>query len=481
MHDVLTDVAPGRRPPAVAAEAMVATSQPLATRAGLRALERGGNAADAALAAAAMLCVTEPMATGIGGDCFAIVRDGGEITGLDAAGPAPRDADPLTPVEESGPRSVTVPGAVAGWGALADRFGKLGLDRCLEDAVDVARRGFALGSRTVAAWNSGARPAVFAAEMQVGDLLRQPDLADTLGQIALDGPSAFYRGRVAASIAAASWLSEDDLAAYEPRWVEPLRGVYRGVDVLELPPPTQGVAALEGLALLEHLTPSLESQIHCVRLALADALERVRDGADVGDLLDPRHIAARLAAIPGHASGPGGGTVYVCAVDGDRMAVSFIQSLFEYFGSGVVAEGTGIVLQNRGACFSLSGAVEPGRRPYHTIIPGMLLRGDELLGPFGIVGGLLQAQAHVQVVSGLVDDGLDPQTAIDRPRFRIEDDVVLLERGLWERADALTSEGITTVLETDEFAFGGGQAIVSVGDALVGGSDSRKDGIAAGF
>jgi gamma-glutamyltranspeptidase / glutathione hydrolase len=173
--------------------------------------------------------------------------------------------------------------------------------------------------------------------------------------------------------------------------------------------------------------------------------------------------------------------VYVCAVDGDRMAVSFIQSLYESFGSRVVAEGTGIVLQNRGSCFSVSGAVEPGRRPYHTIIPGMLMRDDALLGPFGIVGGALQAQAHVQVVSGLVDDGLDPQAAIDRPRFRIEGELVRLERGLWEEADALTSEGITTVLETDAFAFGGGQAIVCVGDALVGGSDSRKDGIAAGF
>jgi gamma-glutamyltranspeptidase / glutathione hydrolase len=460
---------------------MVATSQPLATRAGLRALERGGNAADAALAAAAVLCVTEPMATGIGGDCFAIVWDDGRIAGLDAAGPAPRGADPVTPVEASGPRSVTVPGAVGGWSALAERFGRVGLEACLADAIDAAEHGFAMGSRTVAAWNASRRPPELARGMSVGERLRQPELAATLRAIAVDGPSAFYEGRVAAAIASASWVGEDDLASYRPAWVKPLRGAYRGVDVLELPPPTQGVAALEGLALLEAFAPDLESQVHCVRLALEDALARVRDGADVSDLLEPERIAERRAAVPTRAAAPGGGTVYVAAVDGDGMAVSFIQSLFEYFGSVVMAPGTGVVLQNRGACFSVSGAVEPGRRPFHTIIPGMLLRDGGLLGPFGVVGGAIQAQAHVQVVSGLVDDGLDPQAALDRPRFRVEGEDVLLERGLWDRADDLGAAGIPTVCEANDFLFGGGQAILRVGDALVGGSDSRKDGIAAGF
>jgi|SRR5262245_52446255 len=163
------------------------------------------------------------------------------------------------------------------------------------------------------------------------------------------------------------------------------------------------------------------------------------------------------------------------------MAVSFIQSLFEPFGSKVVAPGTGIVLQNRGACFSVSGAVEPGRRPYHTIIPGMLLRDDELLGPFGVVGGFIQAQAHVQLVSALIDDGLDPQAALDRPRFRVGGDAVRLEEGLWERRDELAELGHQVILDTDTFAFGGGQAILVSGDALLGGSDPRKDGYAAGF
>ena len=179
-------------------------------------------------------------------------------------------------------------------------------------------------------------------------------------------------------------------------------------------------------------------------------------------------------------SEPPGGTVYLCAVDGDRMAVSFIQSLYDAFGSGVVAPGTGVVLQNRGTCFSVSGAVEPGRRPYHTIIPGMLLRDGELMGPFGVMGGFIQAQAHAQLVSAIVDDGLDPQAALDRPRFRIERDVVRLEEGLWEHEPDLQRLGYTTVRETDTSCFGGGQAILVVGEALVGGSDPRKDGYAGG-
>jgi gamma-glutamyltranspeptidase / glutathione hydrolase len=205
----------------------------------------------------------------------------------------------------------------------------------------------------------------------------------------------------------------------------------------------------------------------------------VRDGADVSELISPAYLDARRGRTAA-VSEPPGGTVYLCAVDGDRMAVSFIQSLYDAFGSGVVAPGTGVVLQNRGTCFSVSGPVEPGRRPYHTIIPGMLLRDGELMGPFGVMGGFIQAQAHAQLVSAIVDDGLDPQAALDRPRFRIERDVVLLEEGLWEHEPDLQRLGYTTVRETDTSCFGGGQAILVVGEALVGGSDPRKDGYAGG-
>jgi gamma-glutamyltranspeptidase/glutathione hydrolase len=446
---------------------MVSTSQPLATRAGLRALERGGNAADAALAAAAVLCVTEPMSTGLGGDAFAIVWKDGRAEGLDAAGPAPARAEPLAPVELTGPRSVTVPGAVAGWAELARRHARLGLDVLLQDAIDAAEHGFEVQPRALANWQPS----------PIGEPgAPRPELASTLRALADGGPDAFYLGRIGAAIASVSWLDEDDLAGYAPRWVEPLRLDYRGVEVLELPPPTQGVAALEALGLLALGEPTLSAQVECVRLALEDAFEHVRDGADVSSLLSPPYLARRRRE---RASGsePLSGTVYLCAVDESRMAVSFIQSLYDAWGSTVVAPGTGVVLQNRGACFEVGGRVEPGRRPYHTIIPGLLLREGGLWGPFGVMGGFVQAQGHVQVVSGLVDDGLDPQAALDRPRFRVEGDAVLLEGELWDRAAEIPGARPAT----DARLFGAGQAILVEGDELVGGADRRKDGYAGGL
>jgi gamma-glutamyltranspeptidase / glutathione hydrolase len=467
------------RPAAVAPAAMAATSQPDATAAALRALERGGNAADAAIAAAAVLCVTEPMSTGIGGDAFALVWDGERLHGLDAAGPAPRGADPAEPVAASGSRSVTVPGAVAGWAALASRFGRLGLDTLLGDAIAGAEEGFAVQPITAAGWANA--PAELGPVPRAGDLVRFPELGATLRRLAAGGPDAFYRGEVAHAIAAVSWLDEADLAAFEPRWVEPLTIDYRGTTVCELPPPTQGIAALEGLGLLALGEPGFGGQVECVRLALEDAFRRVRDGADVSDLLEAGALARRRREAAPAVQEPAGGTVYLCAVDGDGMAVSFIQSLFEGFGSRVVAPGTGVVLQNRGACFAVAGAVEPGRRPYHTIIPGMLLRDGDLLGPFGVMGGFIQAQAHVQLVSALVDDGLDPQAALDRPRFRVDGADVLLEEGLSERAGEVEALGLRPVPSGDHRLFGGGQAILRSEAGWTGGSDRRKDGRAAGF
>jgi gamma-glutamyltranspeptidase/glutathione hydrolase len=479
------------RPPTVAAEAMVATSQPLATRAGLRMLERGGNAADAALAAAAVLCVTEPMSTGIGGDAFAIVWADGRLDGLDAAGPAPASADPEPPVEPLGARSVTVPGAVGGWAALAERHGRLGLEACLADAIDAAEGGFAVGVRAAASWASAAEPGELwpptrvPAELMpppaVGDRVRAPELAATLRAIAREGASGFYAGSVARAICDASWLEEEDLGGYRPAWVEPLSTSYRGYDVFELPPPTQGIAALEALALLQGQTPDLANQVRCAALALEDAREHVRDGADVSGLLAPDFLERRSGEQPRLVGEPPGGTVYLCAVDGDGMAVSLIQSLFGRFGSGLVAAGTGVVLQNRGACFELQGGVVPGARPYHTIVPGLLAREGELVGPFGVMGGLIQAQAHLQLVSAIVDDALDPQAALDRSRFRVEAGAVRLEEGLWDRRGELERLGYRVVCDGDAFGFGGGQAIVVSGDSLLGGSDPRKDGYAAGF
>jgi gamma-glutamyltranspeptidase/glutathione hydrolase len=422
------------------------------------------------------------MCTGIGGDAFALIWDGEheQVHGLDAAGPAPRAADPTAPVEESGPRSVTVPGSVGGWAALSERFGRIGLDSCLSDAIDAARRGVAIAPITAAWWAANTWPAELGSPPVLGEVFRLADLGRTRRRSAAEGPGAFYTGKVAEAITAASWVEHEDLAAYQPRWVEPLTLDYREVTVCELPPPCQGVAALEGLGLLNLGEVRLPEMVECVRLALEDALAYVRDGADVSWLLEPTRLAKRRlhSALP--TTEPGNDTVYVCAVDRD-MAVSFIQSLFSAFGSGVVAPGTGVVLQNRGACFAVNGGVEPGRRPYHTIIPGMLLQDGRFLGTFGVVGGFMQAQAHVQLVSALVDDGLDPQAALDRPRFRVDGPSVRLEEGLWESAEEFERLGLEIIRSTDPWEFGAGQAILVHNEVLVGGSDGRKDGYAAGF
>ena len=465
------------RPPAVAAGGMVATSQPLATRAGLRALERGGNAADAALAGAAVLCVAEPMSTGIGGDCFAQVWADGRIEGLDAAGPAPAVADRVTKVDEKGRGRSPSPGrSRAGRRSPSGTAGS-GSPPASETRSTLPRAGSR--SRRSRPTRGGGTAARSGSRPRSETWSASPSSAPRCAGSRRQGPSAFYSGEVAEAICSVTWLEEADLASYEPRWVEPLRLAYKGVEVCELPPPTQGVCALEALGLLERSSPGLAAKIRCVQLALEDALARVRDGADVSDLISPAFLDARRGRAA--VGEPRGGTVYLCAVDGDGMAVSFIQSLYDSFGSGIVAPRTGVVLQNRGACFSVSGAVDPGRRPYHTIIPGMLLRDGELLGPFGVMGGFIQAQAHMQLVSAIVDDGLDPQAALDRPRFRVERDCVRLEEGLWEHEPDLRRLGYATVREPDASCFGGGQAILVVGDALVGGSDPRKDGYAGGI
>ena len=482
MSDSTFRYAPSR-PSAVALDGMVAASQPTAVRAGLRLLERGGNAMDAALAAAAMLCVTEPMSTGVGGDVFAIVSHDGEVAGLDAAGPAPAEIDDPQKIPEWGPASVDVPGAVAGWAALAARFGRLGLDACLADAIDAAERGYALGFHTARAWSEADHgPDEWLPAPAAAATVRLPELGLTLREIAGGGADAFYRGPLARRIAAACWLSESDLAAYEPRWVDPLALDFGGLRVLELPPPTQGVAALEALGLVERLGNGLAGRVQAVSLALEDAFEHVRDGADVRFLLAPEHLNARASAALRPVTELAGGTVYLCAVDSDRMSVSLIQSLYQHFGSGVLVPGTGIALNNRAACFKVHGRVEAGRRPYHTIIPGLLLEPDgSPIGPFGVMGGFIQAQAHQQFVTAALDEELDPQAALDRPRFRVQGGEVHLEPGLWDEAESLESLGLTPVRSTDTSAFGGGQAIFRRGDALVGGSDARKDGYAAGI
>lgn len=479
-----------RRMPTVTGDAMIATSHPLATAAGLSAFGEGGNAVDAALAAAAVLTVAEPTDNGLGGDAFALVWHEGRLYGLNGSGRSPRVLDELR-VDDTGPRSVTVPGAVRAWADLAERFGLLGLDRALSRAAELAARGVACTPRIADKW-AAAVAAPYPAPA-VGERFVLPDLAATLALLAADGPDAFYRGRVAAAVAAASWLEEPDLAEHLSEWVEPLRYDYRGVEVCELPPNGQGAAALVALALYDGLEPGLHSQLESTKLALADVYAHVADAPWPEQLLDPVHLAARRSLVdPSHALDPvpsvlpRGGTTYLCAVDADGTAISLIQSVYESFGSRVVAPGTGIVLQNRAAGFveeeGHPNRLGPGRRPFHTIIPGMLLEGGRLLGPFGVMGGPMQPQGHVQVVLRLVDHGDDPQAALDAPRWRVgAGREVHLEPGLWKFEEGLAALGHDVQRAAVQHPFGVGQVILRLGDALVAGSDGRGDGFAAGL
>jgi len=475
--------------PAVAGNAMVATSHPLATRAGLRALERGGNAVDAALAGAAVLTVSEPTDNGVGGDAFALVWSDGVLHGINGSGRSPAELGGRE-ATDAGPQSVTVPGAVQLWADLAARFGRLGLDTAVEPAAELALSGVACTPRIADKWGR-ATLATWPAP-RPGERYRLPELAATLRRIASEGPAALYQGEVAAAIAAASWLSEDDLAAHASEWVQPLRRSYRGVEVCELPPNGQGVAALLALAYYDGLPTGIHSQVEAMKLAFDDAYAEVHDGPLRADLFSEERLAARRrlvhedTAIDVAVGLPRGGTTYLCAVDGDGTAVSLIQSLYGSFGSGVVASGTGVVLQNRASGFSHDGghpnALGPSKRPFHTIIPGMLLEGDALLGPFGVMGGPVQPQGHFQVVTGLVDDGDDPQAALDAPRWRVEEDgSVELEPGLAALGPDLEARGHRVTLGATQHRFGVGQMILRFGDAWIGGSDGRGDGYAAGL
>jgi gamma-glutamyltranspeptidase/glutathione hydrolase len=518
---------------------MVCASVPLAADAGLAMLRRGGNAIDAALAAAAALCVVEPMQTGIGGDAFALVWSAREqrLVGLNGSGRAPAAATldayrarGLDRMPANGILSVTVPGTVHSWETLARRFGSLPLGDVLEPARRAAEDGFAVSELVAHYWdllvrvgalrNDAARAALApeGRAPRAGEWFRNPRLARTLGAVARDGAKGFYEGPVADSIVATSraeggFLAHDDLAGHASTWVDPIRTTYRGVEVAELPPNGQGLAALVALNMLERFDPpapraddglAWHRAIEAVKLAMADRDAHVADPAraavPVEALLGRDYAARRAREIGERASdrpraGLGGDTVYLCAADAEGNLVSFIQSLFAGFGSGIGCGETGVVLQNRGAGFRLDAAhpngLAPGKRPLHTIIPGMLLRNGAPWMAFGIMGGDVQPQAHVAFVSNVVDHGLNPQEALDRPRFRwtgganvsIEAPELPVREGgtlgaaLAARGHAVDGPGAVMVDR-----FGGGQAIArEAGGILVGASDRRKDGIALGL
>ncbi len=514
---------PSARSP-VAADNMVATSQPLAVQAGLDLLRRGGNAVDAALAAAITLTVVEPNNNGVGSDAFAIVWDGSALHGLNASGQSPAG---WTLERFSGRRgmpargwdTVTVPGAVSAWVALSERFGRLPFESLFDAAIGYAEDGFLVGPKTAYYWGLAEQAfagfADFAEHFlpapRPGARFRRPDLARTLALIAGSRGEAFYRGELAAAIEAAARagggaMTRDDLAAHEPLWVTPTAQDYRNVCLHEIPPNGQGLAAQIALGILDHLAPpALDSadavhlQIEAMKVAIRAAHRHIADPRAMhvtpAELLEPTGLeriavdidARRAAMLPPAELPQSPDTVYLTSADRGGMMVSFIQSNYQGFGSGIVIPGTGIAMQNRGAGFVLDpghpNCVGPRKRPFHTIIPGFVTEAGEARLAFGVMGGPMQHQGHVQMVTRLFDYGQNPQAASDAPRWHVHPDCsVSLERG-WDPslAEELARRGHTVAFEPAEHVFGGAQLILRTADGYVAGSDHRKEGQAGGF
>ncbi len=527
---------PSRRSYVVARHGLVATSQPLAAQAGLAVLQAGGNAVDAAVATVATLCVVEPCSTGIGGDAFALIWSAaeGRLYGLNASGPAPaaltadlvRGQGHVT-FPARGGLAVTVPGSVRGWQLALERFGTRGLDTLLARPLDYARNGFPVSATIARAWQGsaellrrlpdssrvwlpGSRPP------RATELFRNPEFAATLQTLAEQGYDTFYAGPIAAQIAAAvradgGVMTEEDLAAYQAEWVEPITIAYRdGYAFHEIPPNGQGLAALLALNIVKGFdiggleygsADYYHLLIEGMKLGFIDTQAYVGDprqvDVPVAGLLSERYTRQRRALIDREAARwpePGwpprhGDTIYLTVADEAGNMVSWIQSLYMGFGSGVTAGATGIQLQNRGANFSLEpghpNEVAPGKRPYHTIIPGFITRDGRPWASFGVMGGFMQPQGHLQVGVNLIDFGMDPQAALDAPRFNwLRGREVALEAVVGEPVRAeLARRGHVLLPRQTAVHYGGGQVILRDPDSgvLAGGSEPRNDGAAVGF
>ncbi len=518
-----------RRVP-ILARNVVATSQPLAAQAGLRMLLAGGNAVDAALAAAITLTVVEPTGNGLGADAFAILWDGAALHGLNASGRSPAGWNAsrfagAAAMPRFGWESVTVPGAVSAWVALSERFGALPFADLFTPAIAYARDGFAVSPTIAQLWAKGgqslsAQPGFAACFLPAGrapaagETFRNPALAASLAAIAETGGEAFYRGALAREIAAdaarhGAALTEADLAEHRADWCGTLSQAFAGIELHEIPPNGQGIAALMALGMLEHTDlaahgpdspQAMHLQIEAMKLALADADAFVADPAHMDisadALLQPDYLRDRARAIDpqraaeaSHGAPKRGGTVYVTAADAAGRMVSLIQSNYMGFGAGVVVPGTGIHLQNRGAGFVTAeghaNAVGPRKRPFHTIIPGFVMRDGKPEMSFGVMGGPMQAQGHVQMVVRTILHGQSPQAASDAPRWRFTSSRgVAIETAMpATTVEALTAMGHQVTLEPPDnaFGFGGAQLIQRHGEGYAAGSDHRKDGGAVGF
>ncbi len=527
-----------RRSAVLAKNGMVATSQPLAALAGLQMLMQGGNAVDAAVACAAALNVVEPESTGVGGDMFALIWNAQEkqVRALNGSGRAPAAAsiDELKSAGHrqmpgEGPYSVSIPGTVHGWETILAAHGSMPLSEVLKPAIRYAEEGFPVTDFIAHQWSgqqarlsalpSGQEMLLNGRPPRQGEMMRLPTLGKTLRAIGEGGSDAFYHGEIAGKIAdfvqeQGGWITTGDLANHTSDWDEAIATDYRGVTCWECPPNGQGIAALEAMNIAEgfdirgmgaQTVDTYHHLIEAMRLSFADAYRYVADprqaSVPIAELTSKTYAAQRrelidpVKAMSYSPSGDvnmkvGGDTVYISCVDGQGNACSFINSIYINFGSGLVVPDTGIVLQNRAALFLLDedhpNALAPGKRPYHTIIPAMATVDGELYLCYGVMGGFMQPQGHLQVICNMVDFGMDPQQALNALRFQVIGDMVLLEEGLDPDIIAgLQSRGhqVNLVSGHARVGMGGGQVIRRDPESgvLWAGSEPRKDGCAIGF
>ena len=525
----------------VFARNVVSTSHPLAAQAGLRMLLKGGSAVDAAIAAAATITLVEPVSCGLGGDAFAIVWDGKTLQGLNSSGYAPAawnvdyfknkygvNEKGLAKAPKRGVDAITIPGVVAGWAALHERYGKLPFADLMQPAIEIAERGYAVPPVVAQKWAAAVpelkdQPGFAQTFMpkgrapHVGERFVFKEAADTLRRIGATKGRDLYEGETAEKIIA--WIQAhggvhtlDDLRSYKPDWVTPISKNYRGYTLHEIPPNGQGIAALMTLGILEHFdlaslkVDSVESQhlqIEAMKLAMADLYRYVSDGRSMevtpAQMLDPAYLAARAKLIdPKQAThfAPGlpatGGTIYLTAADESGMMISFIQSNYMGFGSGVVVPGTGVSLQNRGVGFSMDpnspNVVAGHKRPFHTIIPGFLTRDGVPVMSFGVMGGDIQPQGHVQTVVRMLDYNQQPQAACCAPRWKVNRDFTLDVESTMRAETIAGLKGLGHQLKAIDdpyMDFGSGQFIWRLSDlqedGYVAASDSRRDGQAVGF
>ena len=518
-----------------AKKGMVATSQPLAAEAGLEILKKGGNAIDAAIATAAALTVVEPTSNGIGGDAFALVWVKDKLHGINGSGPSPKSIS-IEKVKEKGfdtmptygVTPVTVPGAPATWAALSEKFGKLPFHELFEPAIRYAEEGYPISPTLGKFWGMAYEKfkKIYTTEEfkpwfdvfslngeapKVGEVWKSPDHAKTLRLIAQSKSEAFYKGEIANKIhdfiqKHGGFLTKEDLANYQPEWVEPISTNYKGYDVWEIPPNGQGLVALTALNIYKQLdkpnwldAETYHQQIESMKLAYTDGKLYITESdempVNVDFFLSDDYAKKRAslitssAILPNPIDIPKGGTVYLATADEEGNMVSFIQSNYMGFGSGIVVPDTGVGLQNRGHDFSLDvthpNALKPGKRTYHTIIPGFLTKNGQAIGPFGVMGGYMQPQGHFQVVTNTVDFLLNPQATLDMPRWQwINDKKVMVEPDFPNYiAQSLVRKGHDIQVTVDGGSFGRGQIIWRNPDTgvLMGGTESRTDGAVAAW